>query len=141
VTSASETIQKRNTILYLKLTDSIREVVTSGLSAVGRDAERQASGVLCDKRIPMRSKVVRESGGTNPCCTVRRIGRSTGERGTERECSGDEKYAQMDERMSMRESVEGKGGRGRPKNRWLDAIENGVRAAGVCVRDAENRDK
>jgi len=28
-----------------------------------------------------------------------------------------------------------------PKNKWLDMIEDNMRAVGVCVRDVENRDK
>jgi hypothetical protein len=41
----------------------------------------------------------------------------------------------------MKINVEGKQGRGRPKKRWSNTIENDVRAVGVCVEDVENRDK
>jgi len=41
----------------------------------------------------------------------------------------------------MRTNVEGKRRRGRPKKRWLDTIENDMRAAGVCVKDVEDRDE
>jgi len=40
----------------------------------------------------------------------------------------------------MKMNVERKRGRGRPKERWLDTIEN-MRAVSVCVGDLKNRDK
>jgi len=44
-------------------------------------------------------------------------------------------------RVVLKINVKGKRGRGRPKKRWLDTIENNMRAVGVCVRDVENRNK
>jgi len=44
-------------------------------------------------------------------------------------------------RMVMKMNVEGKRGRGRPKKRRLDKIENDMRAAGVCKGDVKDRDK
>jgi hypothetical protein len=41
----------------------------------------------------------------------------------------------------MKINVEGKRGRRRPKKRWLDTIENDMRAVGVCVRDVENQEE
>jgi hypothetical protein len=41
----------------------------------------------------------------------------------------------------MQINVEGKRRRGRPKKRWLDTIENEIRAFGVCIGDVENRDE
>jgi hypothetical protein len=38
-------------------------------------------------------------------------------------------------------NIDGKRRRRRPKNRWLDTIENDIKAVGVCVRDVENRDQ
>jgi len=35
-------------------------------------------------------------------------------------------------------NVEEKKERGRPKKRWLDTIENDMRAVGVCVGDVKN---
>jgi hypothetical protein len=34
-----------------------------------------------------------------------------------------------------------KSGKGKPKKRWLDTIENDMRAVDVCVGDVENLDK
>lgn len=34
-------------------------------------------------------------------------------------------------------NVEGKKGKGRSKNKWLDTIENGIRAVGVCLGEEE----
>jgi hypothetical protein len=41
----------------------------------------------------------------------------------------------------MKINVEGKRERGRPKKKWLDTIENDMRAVGVYVGDLENRDE
>jgi len=41
----------------------------------------------------------------------------------------------------MKVNVEGNRGRGRLKHRWLDTIENDVRAASTCVGDLEGREK
>jgi hypothetical protein len=38
----------------------------------------------------------------------------------------------------MKMNVRRKSGRRRPKNRWLDTIENDIKAVGVCVGDVEN---
>jgi len=44
-------------------------------------------------------------------------------------------------RVVMKVNVEGKKGRGKPKKKWLDTVENDMRAVGVCVEDVENRKK
>jgi hypothetical protein len=41
----------------------------------------------------------------------------------------------------MKMNIEGKREREKPKKRWLDTIENYLRAIDVCVGDVENRDK
>jgi hypothetical protein len=38
-------------------------------------------------------------------------------------------------------NFEGKRGRTRPKEIWLDTIENDMRSVGVCIGDAENRNE
>jgi len=38
-------------------------------------------------------------------------------------------------------NVERKRGRGKPKRRWLDTIENDMRAVSGCVGYVENRDE
>jgi len=44
--------------------------------------------------------------------------------------------------MVMRMNVEGRKGRGRPKTRWLNTVENDMRTvADVCVGNVEDRDK
>jgi hypothetical protein len=40
----------------------------------------------------------------------------------------------------MKRRVEGKRRRRIPKKRWLDTIENDIKAVGVCVSNVENRD-
>jgi len=42
-------------------------------------------------------------------------------------------------RVVIKINVEEKKSRVRPKQRWLNTIENVIRAVGVCVRGAENR--
>jgi len=42
-------------------------------------------------------------------------------------------------RLVIKINVEGK--RGRPKMRWLDTIEDDMRAVGQCIGDLKNRDK
>jgi hypothetical protein len=37
--------------------------------------------------------------------------------------------------------IKKKRGKERPKKRWLDRIENDMRAVGVCVVDVEKRNK
>jgi len=44
-------------------------------------------------------------------------------------------------KVVMTINVVGKRERGKPKKRWLDTIESDMRAARVCVKDVENRDK
>jgi hypothetical protein len=48
-------------------------------------------------------------------------------------------------KVIMKMNVDGKIGRGKPKKRSLDMIENDMRAVAdfccVCIRDVENRDK
>jgi len=45
-------------------------------------------------------------------------------------------------RVVMEMNVEGTRGRGRPKEIWLDTVENDImRVVGVCVGDVKNRDK
>jgi hypothetical protein len=41
---------------------------------------------------------------------------------------------------AMKINVGGKRGLRRPRKIWLDTIENGRRAVGVCVTGAEDRD-
>jgi hypothetical protein len=41
----------------------------------------------------------------------------------------------------MKMNVEGKYRRRRPKNRWLDIIENDMRTVGVYIGDVENQDE
>jgi hypothetical protein len=43
--------------------------------------------------------------------------------------------------MKKQYYFEGKRRRGRPKKRWLDMIENDMRAISVCIGDKENRDE
>jgi len=38
-------------------------------------------------------------------------------------------------------NVKGKGGKGKPKKRWLDIIESYTRVVGVFVENVEDRDK
>jgi len=40
----------------------------------------------------------------------------------------------------MKINVEGKRGIRKPKKKWLNTIENDMRADGLCVGDVENRD-
>jgi len=44
-------------------------------------------------------------------------------------------------RVVMKMNVEGKIRRGKSKKRWLETIENDMRAVGVCKGDVENREK
>jgi len=44
-------------------------------------------------------------------------------------------------RTLMEVNVEGRRGRGRPKKKWLDAIECDMKIAGVCVDDMGDRVK
>ncbi|KAL4132087.1 hypothetical protein QTP88_009302 [Uroleucon formosanum] len=44
-------------------------------------------------------------------------------------------------RVVMKMNVEMKRGRGRPKKRWLENIENDVKAFGLCIEDVKDRDK
>jgi hypothetical protein len=44
-------------------------------------------------------------------------------------------------RVIMKKNVEGKKEEKDQKKRWLDTIENYIRAVGVCVGDVENRDE
>jgi hypothetical protein len=44
-------------------------------------------------------------------------------------------------RVAMKINVDGKIGRGKPKKKWLDKIENDMRTVSVSVGDAENRDE
>jgi hypothetical protein len=39
----------------------------------------------------------------------------------------------------MKMNVKGNRGRGKPKNRWLDTIENDMRAVNVCSGDVGNQ--
>jgi len=41
----------------------------------------------------------------------------------------------------MKINVEGKKGKERPKDRWLDTIEIDMKAVGLCVVGVETRDK
>jgi hypothetical protein len=43
--------------------------------------------------------------------------------------------------MVMKMNVEEKRERGRPKDRWLDTIENDMKTDGMCIGDVENRDE
>ncbi len=44
-------------------------------------------------------------------------------------------------RVVMMINVEGKRGRGRPKKRWMENIENDMRLVGVGIGDVKDRDK
>jgi len=44
-------------------------------------------------------------------------------------------------KMVMKTNIEGKRGKKKQKKRWLDTIDNDMRAVGVGVREVENRDK
>jgi hypothetical protein len=44
-------------------------------------------------------------------------------------------------KVVMKINVEGKGGREWSKKRWLDTIENYMRAVGVYIEDVEDRDE
>jgi hypothetical protein len=44
-------------------------------------------------------------------------------------------------RVLMKINIEGKRGRGKPKKRWLDMIEDDMRAISVSIGDVENRDE
>jgi hypothetical protein len=44
-------------------------------------------------------------------------------------------------RVVMKINVKGKKERGRPKKKWLDTIENDMRAVSLCIEDIENHDK
>jgi hypothetical protein len=41
----------------------------------------------------------------------------------------------------MKIIVRGKGGRGRLKKKWLEIIENDMKAVGICVWNIGNRNK
>lgn len=43
--------------------------------------------------------------------------------------------------MVMKTNVEGRKRRGRSKKRWLNTVENDMKAFGVCLEDIENRDE
>jgi hypothetical protein len=43
-------------------------------------------------------------------------------------------------RVVVKINIEGKRRRGRPKNRWLDTIENDMRAIGIYIGDIEDQE-